>query len=101
MNADEQQVIVLRDGTGDYYAIPLPVAQGYRVPDELRDTIAAALTAEPEVQGYRNPSFEIKDFSFGVENPTTIGSTTGGAGKVDFQALGVIPAPPSLRLRRP
>lgn len=26
------------------------------------------------------PAFEIKDFSFGVENPTTIGSATGGAG---------------------
>jgi hypothetical protein len=25
-------------------------------------------------------AFEIKDFSFGVENPTTIGSATGGAG---------------------
>lgn len=24
--------------------------------------------------------FEVKDFSFGVENPTTIGSATGGAG---------------------
>jgi type VI secretion system secreted protein Hcp len=33
-----------------------------------------------------NPSFEIKDFSFGAENPTTIGSATGGAGagKVKF-----------------
>src|SRR5262249_42124561 len=33
-----------------------------------------------------NPSFEIKDFSFGVENPTTIGSSTGGAGagKIKF-----------------
>ena len=32
------------------------------------------------------PSFEIKDFSFGVENPTTIGSATGGAGagKIKF-----------------
>ena len=32
------------------------------------------------------PAFEIKDFSFGAENPTTIGSTTGGAGagKVKF-----------------
>ena len=27
-----------------------------------------------------SPAFEIKDFSFGVENPTTIGSGTGGAG---------------------
>jgi hypothetical protein len=29
---------------------------------------------------------EIKDFSFGVENPTTIGSATGGAGagKIKF-----------------
>jgi type VI secretion system secreted protein Hcp len=33
-----------------------------------------------------HPSFEIKDFSFGVENPTTIGSATGGAGagKIKF-----------------
>jgi type VI secretion system secreted protein Hcp len=33
-----------------------------------------------------NMSFEIKDFSFGVENPTTIGSATGGAGagKIQF-----------------
>ncbi len=32
------------------------------------------------------PTFEIKDWSFGVENPTTIGSATGGAGagKVKF-----------------
>ena len=30
--------------------------------------------------------FEIKDFSFGIENPTTIGSATGGAGagKIKF-----------------
>lgn len=33
-----------------------------------------------------NKAFEIKDFSFGVENPTTIGSATGGAGagKIKF-----------------
>ena len=33
-----------------------------------------------------NPAFELKDFSFGVENPTTIGSATGGAGggKIKF-----------------
>jgi hypothetical protein len=32
------------------------------------------------------PDFEIRDFSFGVENPTTIGSATGGAGagKIKF-----------------
>jgi type VI protein secretion system component Hcp len=32
------------------------------------------------------PAFEIKDFSFGVENPTTINSATGGAGvgKIKF-----------------
>jgi type VI secretion system secreted protein Hcp len=34
----------------------------------------------------KNKAFEIKDFSFGVENPTTIGSATGGAGagKIKF-----------------
>jgi type VI secretion system secreted protein Hcp len=33
-----------------------------------------------------NGAFEIVDFSFGVENPTTIGSATGGAGagKIQF-----------------
>jgi type VI secretion system secreted protein Hcp len=32
------------------------------------------------------PAFEIKDFSFGIENPTTVGSATGGAGagKIKF-----------------
>jgi len=36
--------------------------------------------------GAKNGAFEIKDFSFGVENPTTIGSATGGAGagKIKF-----------------
>ncbi len=38
-----------------------------------------------EVEGFASP-FEINDFSFGVENPTTIGSAAGGAGagKVKF-----------------
>jgi len=36
--------------------------------------------------GGTNMTFEIKDWSFGVENPTTIGSATGGAGagKIKF-----------------
>lgn len=36
-------------------------------------------------------AFEIKDFSFGVENPTTIGSATGGAGagKIKFNEFTV------------
>jgi len=33
-----------------------------------------------DASGSTAPAFEIKDFSFGVENPTTIGSATGGAG---------------------
>jgi hypothetical protein len=41
------------------------------------------------------PAFEIKDFSFSVENPTTIGSATGGAGagKVEFN-IGFLAAYP-------
>jgi hypothetical protein len=36
-------------------------------------------------------AFEIKDFSFGVENPTTIGSATGGAGagKIKFNEFSI------------
>jgi len=45
-------------------------------------------TFDPITDGAGSPgfSFEIKDFSFGVENPTTIGSATGGAGsgKIKF-----------------
>lgn len=39
----------------------------------------------PDVEGFGG-AFEIVDYSFGVENPTTIGSATGGAGagKVKF-----------------
>ena len=39
-----------------------------------------------QVSGGQDAAFEIKDFSFGVENPTTIGSATGGAGagKIKF-----------------
>lgn len=39
--------------------------------------------ANPSSPGF---TFEIKDFSFSVENPTTIGSATGGAGagKIKF-----------------
>src|SRR5438034_3101761 len=68
-------------------------------------TAAAAMAAVPSAalaavdafiwfDGVSGPSkdpahagaFEIKDFSFGVENPTTIGSATGGAGagKIKF-----------------
>jgi hypothetical protein len=38
-----------------------------------------------------SPAFEIKDFNFGSENRTTIGSATGGAGagKVKFNEFGV------------
>ena len=51
-----------------------------------------ALTVNYEsAQTYKQGSspglaFEIKDFSFGVENPTTIGSATGGTGtgKIEF-----------------
>src|ERR1700740_1535883 len=43
-------------------------------------------TPTPKVTPKTGGHFEIKDFSFGVENPTTIGSATGGAGagKVKF-----------------
>jgi type VI secretion system Hcp family effector len=57
-------------------------------------TALAAVDAFIWFEGVKGPSkypghdgaFELKDFSFGVENPTTIGSATGGAGagKVKF-----------------
>ena len=43
------------------------------------------LSAGKKVKG-GGGAFEIKDFSFGIENPTTIGNATGGAGagKITF-----------------
>jgi len=48
--------------------------------------VDAFITFESVSVGAVPAAFEIKDFSFGVENPTTIGSATGGAttGKVKF-----------------
>lgn len=45
-----------------------------------------AFSAEESYENGATYAFEIKDFSFGVENPTTIGSATGGAGagKIKF-----------------
>lgn len=60
-------------------------ATGRGVPPELitfTDSTNSISPAGPAAGG----AFEIKDFSFGVENATTIGSATGGAGsgKVKF-----------------
>jgi hypothetical protein len=43
------------------------------------------------VTGGKGGAFEIKDWSFGVENPTTIGSATGGAGagKIKFGEINI------------
>jgi len=49
--------------------------------------VSAAPKGETKDDTYKKyNAFEIKDFSFGVENPTTIGSATGGAGagKIKF-----------------
>ena len=48
-------------------------------------------TNVPKIGSNRNKSFEIKDFSFGVENPTTVGSASGGAGagKVGLSGISV------------
>jgi type VI secretion system secreted protein Hcp len=55
----------------------------------LEQSGMAAVIGETQDEHYKGTvqrSFEIKDFSFGVENPTTIGSATGGAGagKIKF-----------------
>jgi len=48
--------------------------------------VDAFITFEGVSVGSAPAAFEIKDFSFGVENPTTIGSATGAAaGKVKFK----------------
>lgn len=48
--------------------------------------VASLVTIELNDASHTKVAFEIKDFSFGVENPTTIGSATGGAGagKIKF-----------------
>ncbi len=52
---------------------------------DKHSTTVYGLTVEDST-GKVTGAFEIKDFSFGVENPTTIGSATGGAGagKIKF-----------------
>jgi type VI secretion system secreted protein Hcp len=52
---------------------------------------AKAVAGESQDKTYGKTAFEIKDFEIGVENPTTIGSATGGAGagKVKFNEFQV------------
>src|SRR2546423_9122241 len=54
--------------------------------DSEAPTAAITGTSQDAVFKGSQGWFEIKDFSFGVENPTTIGSATGGAGagKIKF-----------------
>lgn len=45
----------------------------------VKDLALRKATAQ-KAKGGTGGAFEIKDFSFGIENPMTIGSATGGAG---------------------
>jgi len=96
MIASKTQVIVLQASDGTYYIIPLGVVQQYRVPEELRDAVANAVTAESVVQGYGMPGatvglFEVEDFSFDIEQTLNIGSQSSGAGagKVTFNPFSI------------
>jgi type VI protein secretion system component Hcp len=63
---------------------------GHDAPDHTPDSRTVAMmtvvpdSSDPDAQLYKSTgpggAFEIKDFSFSVENPTTIGSATSGAG---------------------
>ena len=57
-----------------------------------RDVVELTENQLDTVSGGSGPrAFEIKDFSFGIENPTTIGSATGGAGagKIKFNEFSI------------
>jgi type VI secretion system secreted protein Hcp len=53
--------------------------------------VNAFVTFEKASVGSDPEEFEIKDFSFGIENPTAIGSATGGtgAGKIKFNEFNI------------
>jgi len=63
-----------------------PGVQGVQGPMGLQGPPGLAGSGTPPLRDVADivfedgPAFEIKDYSFGVENPTTIGSATGGAG---------------------
>jgi len=63
-----------------------PMKGAVGAPDKADSTLATAPPVVGSAQFGDGSVFEIRDFSFGVENPTTIGSATGGAGagKVKF-----------------
>jgi hypothetical protein len=60
--------------------------------------ISRVKVTPPKVNKPKSGHIEIKDFSFGVENPRDIGSSTGGAGagKVRFNQFQVTHAHPVL-----
>jgi hypothetical protein len=79
MAGSNNQVLLLRDGDGAQYAIPVHVVRTYRVPDELRRALLTAVEGGAEVQGYGGP-FEIVDYSFDIEQTLNSCSQSSGAG---------------------
>ena len=82
MNVTEADVISFREKLDAWGAT---LSGGERAILQLVAVRAFPEEGDPEVEGFTS-TFEIKDFSFGVENPTTIGSAAGGggAGKIKF-----------------
>jgi hypothetical protein len=96
MITNTTQVLLLQDSAGAYYAVPVQVVQACRVSDELRDAHETTVGGAAEVQGYGAPTimggmFEIKDFSFDIEQTLNIGSqsTGAGAGKARFNPFSI------------
>ena len=49
--AEKTEAMVLQDGEGTYYAIPLDDVEAYRVADDKQDAVAEAVGAD-EVSGF-------------------------------------------------
>ena len=69
MSEQTEQVIVLRDGDGAYYTVPLSLIEECRVPQERQAELEALITGDGEVQGYAlNEFLTFKPMS-GVKPP--------------------------------
>jgi hypothetical protein len=69
MSEQTEQVMVLRDGDGAYYTVPLSLIAGCRVPQERQAALEALIAGDAEVEGYALDAFLTFKPAPGVKPP--------------------------------
>ena len=89
MTSQQNQVIVLKDGQGNYYLISGDAIQAGRVPEDKKATLEQALQQSQDVSGFFfDKSFEQNFSRLNQSNQATAGNVfVGGASVLSPQTI--------------